>query len=81
MTNVIMDMQPELLEGLTAHREEHRRCNVSNFCVSAMWPDMMFSTWRRPYNGVNEYKVLERMRHSKTNAPEKLKTNPCLTVK
>jgi hypothetical protein len=75
MMNVIMNMQPELLEGLTAHREEHRRCNVSNFCVSAMWPDMMFSTWRRPYNGVNEYKVLEKMRILKPmESPQKLKT-------
>ena len=82
MTNVIMDMQPELLEGLTAHREEHRRCRVSNFCVSAMWPDIMFSTWRRPYNGVSEYKVLEKMRRLEpTVSPQKLKTFLCLTVK
>ena len=75
MTNVIMDMQPELLEDLTAHREEHLRCRVSNFCVSAMWPDMMFSTWRRPYNGVSEYKVLEKMRRPAAMAsPQKLKT-------
>ena len=75
-TTTIMNIEPELLEDLTAHREEHLRCNVSNFCVSAMWPDTMFCTWRRPYNGVSEYRVLENMRRSEPMrpAPEKSKT-------
>ena len=62
LTTTIMEIEPGLMEGLTRHREEHLRCSVSNYCVSAMWPDVVFCTWRRPQSEVNQYKVLEDMK-------------------
>ena len=77
LTTTIMKIEPGLMEGLTRHREEHLRCSVSNYCVSAMWPDKMFCTWRRPQSDVNQFKVLEKMREIEPAVTsKKLKTNP-----
>ena len=76
LTTTIMEIEPGLMEGLTRHREEHLRCSVSNYCVSAMWPDIVFCTWRRPQSDVNQCKVLEEMRRIEPAVTsEKLKAN------
>ena len=48
---------PELFPQYASHHREHHRCDVSNYCITAIWPDILFSTWREEYTGVSEYEV------------------------
>jgi len=75
ITTMIIEIEPDILDGLTRHREEHLRCSVSNYCVSSMWPDIVLCTWRRPQNRMNQYKVLEKMRRIEPAMTSKIKIN------
>ena len=77
ITHMVLHKYPEVFPRLTAHHKEHHRVSTSNYCVSAMWPDKMFCTWRRPQSDVNQFKVLEKMRKIEPAVTsKKLKTNP-----
>ena len=48
---------PEFFSQYASHHREHHRCDVSNYGITAIWPDILFSTWREEYTGVSEYDI------------------------
>lgn len=40
----IIHFYPNIMQGLTIHHETHHKYSKYNFCVSTIWPDILFNT-------------------------------------
>lgn len=62
---------PEIFITYASHHREHHRCDISNYGITAIWPDILFSTWREEFTAVSEYRVAQKIYNWRDSIPIK----------